>query len=159
MEAGYLDMVAFLLENGSDLHLQGMENFLLFRATVVLNRNVVMVAKLLAYGANMEDTIFERLTYLSKDLWIQTLQDKQHKIDMIKVFLQYGANPDVVYSNGQMIKDIEAVYEPMRALLTFEAAFRRNDDKGIKVIDKKDLAAFIQWKSEIWPVIKDISKD
>lgn len=127
--------------------------------TAVLNRNVAMVAKLLAYGANMEDTVFERLTYLSKDHWIQTLQDKQHKIDMIKVFLQYGANPDVVYSNSQMIKDMEAVYEPLRALLMFESAFRRNDYKGIKAIDKKDLAAFIQWKSEIWPVIKDVSKD
>ncbi|AFC71547.1 hypothetical protein [Rickettsia australis] len=106
----------------------------------------------------MEDTVFERLTYLNKDHWIQTLQDKQHKID-IKVFLQYGVNSDVVYSNGQMIKDMEAVYEPLRALLTLGSAFRLNDYKGLKAIDKKDLVAFIQWKSEIWLVKKDVSKD
>lgn len=150
-------MLEFLLENGADPNYSEGKIFSCLE-TAVLNINIAMVAKLLAYGANMEDTLFERLTYLSNENWTQTLQDKQNKIDMIKVFLQYGANPDVEYSSGRMIKDMEAVYEPLRALLTLESAFRQNDYTAIKDIDKKDLAAFVKWKSELWPVIKDDSK-
>ncbi|AFC71548.1 ankyrin repeat domain-containing protein [Rickettsia australis] len=47
IEAGHLDMVAFLLENG--FYREG-KNFSCLE-TAVLNRNVAMVAKLLAYGA------------------------------------------------------------------------------------------------------------
>ena len=55
--------------------------------------------------------------------------------------------------------DKEAIYEPLKALLTLKSAFRKNDYKKIKVIDKKDLAAFVQWKAAILPVAKDVFED
>ncbi|KJW02844.1 hypothetical protein REIP_0861 [Rickettsia endosymbiont of Ixodes pacificus] len=58
-----------------------------------------------------------------------------------------------------MVRDKEVIYEPLKALLTLESAFRKNDYKAIKAIDKKDLAAFVQWKVEILPVAKDASKN
>ncbi|CAK6513237.1 hypothetical protein [Rickettsia helvetica] len=106
-----------------------------------------------------EKTIFEQLTYLGRSYLAEGPKDKQNKIDMIKVFLQYGANPDVLYSNGQMIRDMEVIYEPLKALLKLESAFRKNDCKAIGAIDKKDLAGFVQWKADILPVIKAVSKD
>ncbi|MFV0273952.1 MAG: hypothetical protein AB8U35_06145 [Rickettsia aeschlimannii] len=62
---------------------------------------------------------------------------------MVKVFLQYGANPDILDPDGQMVCDKKAIYEPLKALLMLESAFRKNDYKKIKAIDKKDLAAFV----------------
>ncbi|BDU60284.1 hypothetical protein FLA4_06940 [Candidatus Rickettsia kotlanii] len=50
-------------------------------------------------------------------------------IAMVTKLLAYGANPDILDPDGQMVHD------------------------------KKDLAAFIQWKVAILPVEKDISKD
>ncbi|EAA25661.1 hypothetical protein [Rickettsia sibirica] len=58
-----------------------------------------------------------------------------------------------------MVRDKEAIYEPLKALLTLESTLRKNDYKKIKAIDKKDLAAFVQWKAAILPVVKDVSKD
>ncbi|QWB86272.1 hypothetical protein JRD95_00320 [Rickettsia parkeri] len=58
-----------------------------------------------------------------------------------------------------MVRDKEAIYEPLKARLTLESTLRKNDYKKIKAIDKKDLAAFVQWKAAILPVVKDVSKD
>ncbi|AFC74482.1 hypothetical protein RPATATE_1383 [Rickettsia parkeri str. Tate's Hell] len=58
-----------------------------------------------------------------------------------------------------MVRDKEAIYEPLKALLTLESTLRKNDYKKIKAIDKKDLAAFVQWKAAILPVVKDVSND
>ncbi|WP_256621193.1 hypothetical protein [Rickettsia sp. TH2014] len=154
-------MVAFLLENGVDPNYMGNQILSCLEKATFRNQDIAMVTKLLAYGANMEfkssaKTIFEKLTCLGSS---SEGQDKQSQIDMIKVFLQYGANPDRLDSDCQMFYDMEIMYKPLRALLTLESAFRRNDYTAIKDIDKKDLAVFIQWKSEIWPVIKRGSKD
>ncbi|WP_231287733.1 hypothetical protein [Rickettsia slovaca] len=46
-----------------------------------------------------------------------------------------------------MVRDKEAIYESLKALLTLESTLRKNDYKKIKAIDKKDLAAFVQWMS------------
>lgn len=58
-----------------------------------------------------------------------------------------------------MVRDKEAIYESLKALLTLESTLRKNDYKKIKAIDKKDLAAFVQWKAAILSVVKDVAKD
>ncbi|QQV74751.1 hypothetical protein H6P87_00291 [Rickettsia tillamookensis] len=158
IEAGHLDMVAFLLENGANPNYMGNQIFSCLEEATFRNQDIAIVTKLLAYGANMEfksstKTVFETLTSLSSS---DQGQDKQNK--MMKVFLQYGANPEGLDPDCQRFYDMEIMYKPLRALLTLESAFRRNDYTAIKDIDKKDLAEFIQWKSEIWPV-KNVSKN
>jgi len=160
MEIGHPDMVEFLLENGADPNCGEEKGKSCLYIATFIKKDIAMITKLLAYGANMEfihneKTIFEQLVYLSR----YPAEDKQNRIDIIKVFLQYGANPDVLAPNGQMIHDMAVIYEPLKAILKLESAFRKSDYKAIGAIDKKDLAAFVQWKSEIWPVIKEASKD
>ncbi|WP_407690065.1 hypothetical protein [Rickettsia tamurae] len=152
-------MVEFLLENGADPNYVKDDNFSYLEIFTFLYKNIAMVTKLLSYGANMEfircgKTIFKSLVDLTRNL-----EDRHQSTDMVKVYLQYGANPDVLDPDGQMVRDKEVIYGPLKALLTLESAFRKNDYKAIKAIDKKDLAAFVQWKAEILPVAKDASKN
>ncbi|MCX4080509.1 ankyrin repeat domain-containing protein [Rickettsia rhipicephali] len=159
LTAQHFDMAAFLIENGADPNYVTGDNMTYLEICTFLYLNIAMVTKLLAYGANMafircEKTAFKSLVDLTRDL-----NDRKQSTDMVKVFLQYGANPDILDPDGQMVRTRKAIYEPLKALLTLKSAFRKNDYKKIKAIDKKDLAAFVQWKAAILPVAKDVSED
>ncbi|WP_231571777.1 hypothetical protein [Rickettsia amblyommatis] len=99
--------------------------------------NLAMVTKLLAYGANMEfirceKTAFKSLVDLTRDL-----NDRKQSTDMVKVFLQYGANPDILDPDGQMVRDKEAIYEPLKALLTLESTFRKMITRKLRLLTRK----------------------
>ncbi|WP_064429566.1 hypothetical protein [Rickettsia sp. Tenjiku01] len=58
-----------------------------------------------------------------------------------------------------MVRDKEAIYEPLKALLTLESTLRKNDYKKIKAIDKKDLAASLNSDDSIkQPLIELVGK-
>ncbi|WP_410956182.1 ankyrin repeat domain-containing protein [Rickettsia koreansis] len=159
LTAQHFDMAAFLIENGADPNYVKGDNMTYLEICTFLYLNIAMVTKLLAYGANMEFIRCEKTAFKSLVDLTRELNDRKQSTDMVKVFVQYGANSDILDLDGQMVRDKEAIYEPLKALLTLESVFRKNDYKKIKAIDKKDLAAFVQWKAAILPVVKDISKD
>ncbi|WP_324602896.1 hypothetical protein [Rickettsia conorii] len=159
LTAQHFDMATFLIENGADPNYVTGDNITYLEICTFLYPNIAMVTKLLAYGANMEFIRCEKTAFKSLVDLTRELNDRKQSTDMVKVFLQYGANPDILDFDGQMVRDKEAIYAPLKALLTLESVFRENDYKKIKAIDKKDSAAFVQWKAAILPVVKDVSKD
>ncbi|MCC8418332.1 MAG: hypothetical protein LN590_01665 [Rickettsia endosymbiont of Glossina mortisans submortisans] len=152
------DIVEFLLENNADPNI-GENDRSCLDIAIFAKQDVSLVTTLLAHGANMEFETHGRPLFQRLMGYFINATGNQAKMDIIKVFLQYGANPDILTLGGKAVRDDETIYKPLRTLLTLESAFRKNDYKEIKSINKKDLVAFVQWKSGILPVEKNASKD
>ena len=129
-------IVRLLLAKGANIILNHNSSMTVVH-TALTAQHFDMVAFLIENGADPNYVTGDNMTYLEICTFLYL------NIAMVTKLLAYGANPDILDPDGQMVRDKEAIYEPLKALLTFESAFRKNDYKKIKAIDKKDLAAFV----------------